>query len=398
MTATDFAGNITALSPLDGRAIDGKATPKTRRPRRTLAPAEAPEGDVYAGWECPSCEKPFPAHASQRHLIEHVNDLTEQRDALAAGKGGVHLEFDDLGNVLVYGPENGAEHPVVWLRFEDITVDASVQREEKSAHPLNRRGVEFDENLSEVISVAPIFAAESDGAGGEKHVLIGYRAVEGQHRVLVGQRQHSRKFHPCKIVAQDYTRQEESALARGISHGRAAFKAMDDWHSLRREGQPNVVAAAELLTRSGYLVMTTPPKTGQKAIAAAEALLRVAGVRWPRGRMGPPEVLKDPQEGTRDLTDVLLVLESMAREEQEGSESRARYGAILMSLVNSVIEDNRDVGIEVGRLARVVGIYTPAQWLARARDTNMGGRKYGRECICHAYNKGKRQDSESRIS
>lgn len=385
MTSTAFTDSISAVSPLSRRGVDGSARPKART-RKTPA-----EKGVYEGWICPrpECGEEVPAKDSGRHLIAHMNALDEdnrglRQQAAALGPEGVRTEIDGLGNVLIFGPANAAANPAVWLQWKDIVIDAAVQRDIEPNHPLLRRGnAALSYDKTEAITVAPVYVPGDDGS----FVLGGYRAVNGQHRVTKGKREDPDGWQLCKLVSDSVeSRQGESVLARTMSHAQSPFKASHDWHSLRREGHPNVAAAGALLDRMGYLVTTQSASSSQKAIAGAGALLAIIGVPDPSGT--EPAVTKDPQEAARDLSEVLQVIEGIQRTEREGNR---RYGAMMLKLVYSIIDDNRDI-IEVGRLAQAMSTHTIGEWLKFAADKEMGGRKYLRERIVREYNKNKRKD------
>jgi hypothetical protein len=400
-TATAFSDTVSGVSPLGGDAIDGSARPAPRR-RRAAAVTEPAGSAVYDSFHCPECDKPIPGHAATRHLLEHVNDLKEQNTALeerasAVGLEGAQTRFDELGNLLVIGPGEAARNPVLWLLPDDITIDAGVQRPLESNHPLFRPGATFDPNKAGAVTVAPVYAPGSDGHGGTRQVLIGYRAVDGQHRREKARRDRPRARMLCKLTSDAVeSRAEESEIARLMATGQSAFRDMHLWHSLVREEQPNIVAAAELLRRKGYVVTNSPGKSSAKAIAAAGALLRIAGVPDPSGPS--PRVTKDPQDGVRDLSDVMEAIEGIRLSDGEGSR---RNGGMLLKLIYSILDDNRGVrdgrGVDVKRLARAMGTHSVDEWLTMARQKELGGRSYLRERICREYGKSLPKNSLDRI-
>jgi hypothetical protein len=398
MTAAPLADAITAISPLDGDAIDGSRRATAARPRGKKAAVPVA---TYTGWQCPRCLNEYDEKDAVRHLSAHLNTADEQADELrkqlaAIGAEGVRTEFDELGNVLVYGPGNAADHPIVFLQFRNLVIDDAVQRAREKTHPLFRRGVRLDYNKTEAITVAPIYAAEDDGKGGKRHVLIGYRAIEGGHRARLGQEQDPEGFQACRIVTAETgieDRKDESRLAREMTHSRSPFKAVHDWHSFYREGQPHVAAAADLLRRAGYTVGAGGSHAAGE-IAAAGTLFRIIGL----GSYGTPGFTpsKDPQEGARDLADVLQAIEGIAREAGEGNK---RYSRMLLRVVYEIIDDNREEpGIEVGRLAEAMGTRPAEEWLKAGRDKSMNGTVYLRDLIVRAYNKGKPKSSASKVS
>jgi hypothetical protein len=392
MTAAPLTDAITALSPLDGDAIDGSRRTTAARPRGKKA---ATPVATYTGWQCPRCLNEYDEKDAVRHLNAHLNTLDDQNAELqqrasSIGAEGVRTEFDELGNVLVYGPGKAADHPIVFPKLKHLVIDEGVQRGKEKNHPLFRRGVKFDPNKSEAFTVAPVYASEDDGGGGTRSVLLGYRVIEGGHRARLGQQQVPDLEHACKIVSGNTgieDRKAESRLAREMTHARSPFKAVHDWHSFYREGQPHVVAAADLLRRAGYTVGVGATRNPGE-IAAAGTLFRIIGL----GSYGVPGSTpsKDPQEGARDLNDVLQAIEGIAR---EAGESNKRYSRMLLRVVYEIIDDNREEpGIDVGHLAEAMGTRTAEEWLKAARDKSMGGTVYLRDLIVRAYNKGKRQN------
>jgi hypothetical protein len=374
---TQLADEVSALTPLRGRpAIDGSARPKPRAPRRAAAQA-----GVYEGWACPrpGCRQEVPADVPSvtRHLNAHLNGLDEQLEAL--GPHGVRSEFDELGHVIVYGPGNAADHPVLWLRWDELIIDPGIQRDLKPHHPLRRPGVELDYRKTEALTVAAVRVRKEDGTD----ELLGYRPVEGQHRVDLGLARDPEGMQLCKIVTVE-SREEESGLGRAISHGRDPFGVIEDWNALRREGQENVTACAGLLERMGYVVTAAPGKgVHDRSIAAAGALLRIAGVKVTSDP--EPVVTKDPAEAVHDLQDVLTVTEGIAQEAGEGSK---RYNGMLLNLMASIIAANRDL-IDIGRLAMAMNAHSAREWLKMAGEKELGGKQYLRARICKEYNRNK---------
>jgi len=383
---SQLADAVGAVSPLRGRsAIDGSARPKTRS-RKTPA-----EKGIYEGWVCPrpDCKQEVPADVASvsRHLNAHMNALAEERDAL--GPDGVRTEFDELGHVMVYGPGNAGDYPIVFLRWDELLIDPGIQRDREDGHPLMARGVRLDYRKTEALTVAAVRIAKEDGEGSE---LLGYRPIEGQHRIFLGQDQDPKGLQPCKIVTVE-SRQEESSLGRMISLTRSPFAKIAIWRQLEREGQPNIVACAGLLKRGGYTVSVNGP---ERNIAAAGALLKIAGLH--NLNHDEPEVTKDPQEAARDMAEVLTAIEGIAAERGEGNK---RYNGTLLELVASIIADNREVLIAgnhgdmteaITRLATALGTRTAADWLKLGKDKEFrGGKARIRELMCKAYSKGKQK-------
>jgi hypothetical protein len=337
--------------------------------KNTPATAADP-APVTERWQCPVCHEEHPTAKALAHLGDEVTGLQ------ARLQHDVRTDVDELGNVLAYGPGQDT-HPAVWLRFRDIIVDPSVQRGRQGRHMLFRRGVDLDPNKTEAISIVPVYAPGPDG----EPVLIGYRAVEGQHRTLKGQEQTPDLYQLCKILHLD-SRQDESRTAREMSHGRSAFRMIDDWGSLLREGQPNVVAAAAVLADRGYEIA---PGTSPVSISAARTVFRIVGVMI--GADSTATLLKQPADGARDLAQVLTVVEAIPAE--DGDQHR-RFSSLLLTTIAEIIEDNPQV--EIDRLGKAVGTKTVKEWLQLAKAPGMGGRKYMRDNICFAYNKGPKRD------
>jgi hypothetical protein len=363
-----LAENVTSLAPL-GDALDGSAHPPPRRPRRVK---DTDPVRMYQGWQCPHCTREFPETDQVRHLMTHVNSLEDQvaektRRLDEIGPDGFRTETDELGNKVIFGP--AGTHAVVWLHWEDLLVDDAVQRKIDPRHPLMKPGVRLDYDKTEALSVARVY-----GSGDE---LVGYRPVEGQHRVVLGRDQDPTGWQLCKVLDLE-SRQDESRLARQMSHGRKPFKQMEDFWSLWREGQPNITAAVSLLERKG-LVVSYSANTG--VITAAQALMRIAGVR------SDEEPVKTPQEGVRDLEDTLNVLAGI----QAGAGDSKRYSGMLLNHVAGIIEANRDVPIDVARFAQRMGVRTAEDWLSLpALGRKSGLRHYLRDQLVLEYNKGAR--------
>jgi hypothetical protein len=294
----------------------------------------------------------------------------------------VRTEADALGHTLVYGPGNDPR-PAVWLQWKELIVDPSVQRGRQPGHKLLRYGTQLDYNLTEALTVAPVFAP-SPGGGEE---LAGYRVDEGQHRTILGQSQDPDGYQLCKIT---YPESREDAVRTGaaISHGRTGFGALDDWHALVRQGNPNVLAATQVLSSMGYLVTVS---RGARSIAAAGSLLRIAGIRN-RSEI-PVETTKSPDEAAADLADVLTAVEGIADEDDEGPR---RYRANMLNVVYEVIDQNRYV-IDIERLRAALSTRTAAGWLA-LNIPALDGRANVRAHITAAYNKHLTRDSNNRIS
>lgn len=367
-TAT-LADQMSVVSPL-GDAIDGSPPKEPRRPRRVK---DTDPVRMYQGWQCPHCTREFPEDDKVRHLMTHINSLEDQlaettRRLGEIGPDGFRTETDKLGNKVIWGPEG--THPVVWLRWRDILVDDAVQRKIDPRHPLMKPGVQLDYDKTEALSVARVYG--DDGA------LVGYRAVEGQHRWYVGYDQDPDGLQLCKILDLE-SRQKESELARQMSHGRKPFQQMEDWWSLYREGQPNVVAAVSLLERKGLAVSSGSHGT---RITAAQALMRIIGVR------PDEEPLKTPQEGVRDLEDTLNVLAGTLPGK---SDATKRYSGMLLNHVREIIETNRDVPIDPARFAQRMGVRTAEDWTSLpALGRKSGLRQYLHDQMVLEYNKGAR--------
>jgi hypothetical protein len=332
--------------------------------KTSAATADNP-ATVEKRWRCPVCGDEYPPAQALGHLAEEAATLQ------ARLTHDVRTEADELGNAVVYGPGLDT-HPAVWLRFRDIIVDSSVQRGRQSGHFLFKPGIDLDQNKTEAISVVPVYAPGPDG----QPVLVGYRGVEGQHRVLKGQADDPDGYQLCKILDLE-TREQESATARQMSHSRSAFKMVDDWGSLLREGQENVVAAVAILAGRGYDVSNS---YGPATISAAGALFKIIGVI--PARDAAVTVIKPAAEGAQDLLDVIAVCEAIPADERDQGR---RFAGVLLRTVGEIIDDNRD-RVDIARLVKAASAKTAPEWLALAKDKAMGGRQYLRDNLTRIYN------------
>jgi hypothetical protein len=374
--------SVGALSPLgdalpgDGLKLPGPKQPAARRP----AKGRPREAAGYEGWQCPRCGQEFPAGDAARHLIAEMNGLSERLAQMAAAEQ--RTGRDDLGNLLAHGPDDDAR-PAVWLRWKDLMVDPSVQREQHGRHRLLRPDAVLDYDKTEALTVVPVHERGGDGEAR----LIGYRVVEGQHRTILGQRADPEGWQLCKIIPVE-TRQEEAAIGREIASTRSPFANMDTWFALLRQEQPNVVAATQLLSDRGYLVS---PNRSRYSIAAVSALFRITGVRNPR----KPDVTaaKTPEAGAADLADVLTALEGVREDERDLG---GRFQSPMLHVVYEIISDNRD-RIDVRRLRAALGIRTAEGWMALF-DRNLGGRLNIRAYMVRSYCANMKRDNPRRIS
>jgi hypothetical protein len=388
MTAAPFTDAISALSPLDD-AIGGGRRTTARKPRATRA---ATPVATDKGWQCPLCGDQFTAAYKERHLEQELNALREEKASLdkqkdAIGPGGMRIGTDELNNPMVWGPGNAADYPIVFVTWDSLLIDPGIQRGREDGHPLLSRRAKLDYRKTEALTVAEVRIAR-DGGGDE---LLGYRPIEGQHRTFLGKADDPEGLQPCKIVKVE-ARQEESRLGLLISLNRSPYAKIAVWNQLEYAGQPNVVACAGLLRRLSYTV----GPNGDRAIAAAGALLKIAGLS--HLDHDEPTVTKDPQDAATHMNEVLTVVEGIARDRDEGSK---RYSGVLLNLIASIIADNRETlaagnhgQIEGGidRLSRVMGQRTADEWLKLGRDREFGGgRKRIRELMCKAYNGGKQK-------
>jgi len=366
-----LAEQVSAVSPIR-TVIDGTVRKQWDRPQRPVRRPAPPPSKVRGGWRCPACAERYPETAVTVHLIEHVTELQDLLDR--AGPDGVQAETDEMGNLVLRGPGG---NPAMWIRLRDLTIDPGVQRSRDPSHPLYKPGVTFDDDKAEAITVTRIYATSPDDESAQ--VQIGHRVVEGQQRVLFGQEQCPDRWVLCVIVSPE-SRQDESRLARQITASRTRFPHVENWHSLLREAHPNVTAAAGLLDARGYLVVKGG--YGYRHISAVTSLMKIAGLN-PRALDDPPA--KTPADATRDLGDVLNVIEGIA--EKDGEANR-RYAATLLNHVADIITRNRDM-IDTARFARAMGTRTAEQWLAlTALGRDAGQPHYLRDQMITAYNKG----------
>jgi hypothetical protein len=396
---TSFVDQITQVGPAQKNgAIDGskpvhtvpdaeaeeatKADQPAPRRRGRRATATGPAAPVYEGKKCPRCGNEYPEADFPRHLIAELRGLEEQvtemqRQAETFGPEGVRSELDDLGHPLIYGPDDELR-PIVFLRPDEIIVDSNVQRGIEKRHFLLRKGVTFNPNKSEAFTVVPVYDAAGEGDGDAPFKLVGYRAMEGQHRTLLALQQVPGLAHPCKIVPIE-TQAEESRTALEMQGSRLSFRWVEKWGALLRMEQPNVVAGARLLQNKGYRITGNP---GRGNISAAKAILTIVGVS---DEMHVDRVTKDPAEGTRDLEWVLRAVDAMPG--PASGDDFGRYSSKMLGQVYSLIARNRD-SFEIDRLVSVVAPVRLEEWLEFGNPRYRGSTKILRRELVTAYNRG----------
>jgi hypothetical protein len=378
-----LAASVALVSPLDG-AIDGslQVVPPKPAPPVKRRPAKGPDG-TYKGWACPRCGVEFSAENAPRHLIAEMNGLTEELGELKLR--GLRSEQDELGNVLVHGPDDDGR-PAVWLQFGHMIVDTSIQREQRSSHRLLKPGAVLDLDKTEALTVVPVHErVKGTGSGEDQYRLTGYRVVEGQHRALLGQRVAPETHQLCKVIHVE-TRQDETRIGSAISHSRAGFAALDDWFALLRAGDPNVLAATKTLDSMGYLVSVNNSRT---SIAAATVLMKISGIRNPKEM--PVKAVKSPADGAADLRDVLYVLEGIKVADGEGNR---RFRSTLLIVANEMIRANQDI-IDLAKFRKSLGTRSAEEWLDFYKPA-LGGRTNIRAYMALAYNKGLSQKNKIR--
>jgi hypothetical protein len=387
----ELSGQVSALSPQDG-AIDGSARPKpsTIRPRNRRAAARERDEEVIGGWGCPRCGQRIDPSNTGRHAAAEMKAMEKEVDQLTQklatiGPEGVRWDFDELGHVLWFPPDDELR-PAVYLTFEELLVDPSVQRDMVKGHKLLRRDAKLDPNLTEALDVVPVYGpGEEDGEGGTTYPLLGYRVVEGQHRAILGQKDVPHLNQLCKILPLE-TQVEESATALTMATTRSAFRWIETWHALVRSGNPNVVTADALLRKKGLHIGST---AGTGAIAAAKVLLTIIGIPTLTRAEHPA---KDPQEGARDLENVLNV--AAAFRPTPGSDDLGRYSNRILKGIADIYGQNEDLPMDPARFALNVASKTVEDWVIYADPGRNGSAEFLRLQLVKAYNKGIKSESK----